>query len=231
MENSIHHSAVLAGDVRIGSGNMIGPYAVITGPVTIGDDNWIGSGVVIGAPPEVRSLPHPTVIGEGSSVGVSIGSRNVIREYAQVHQGWHESTVIENDAFIMNQVYIAHDCSIASEVTLASGVLLGGHVAVGVGANLGLGASVHQRVRIGAVSMVGMGSVVTRDVLPFAKVYGNPARIHGANAVGMLRRGLPASVIDAVAAEYERSGDVRNVASLAAILEVAPYFSGWLPEV
>ncbi len=230
LENSIHPSAILAGDVRIGTGNSIGPYAVITGPVTIGDDNWIGTGVVIGAPPEVRSFPHPAIFGEGSGAGVRIGSRNVIREYVQIHQGWQESTVIESDAFIMNQAYIAHDCSIASEVTLASSVLLGGHVAVGVGANLGLGTAVHQRVRIGAVSMVGMGSVVTRDLVPFAKAYGNPARIRGANAFGMQRRGLPAGVISAVVDEYERSADVRDIASLAAIPEVAPYFSGWLPE-
>ncbi len=57
--NSIHPSAVIEGDVRFGTGNVIGPNVVVYRPVTIGDDNWIGAGVVIGAPPEVRSFAHP----------------------------------------------------------------------------------------------------------------------------------------------------------------------------
>jgi UDP-N-acetylglucosamine acyltransferase len=44
--------------------------------------------------------------------------------------------------------------------------------------------------------MVGMGSVVTRDVPPFSKAFGNPARVRGANVVGMERSGFDASEID-----------------------------------
>lgn len=229
MSNSIHPSAILVGDVTIGSGNTIGPFVVITGPVTIGDDNWIGTGAVIGAPPEVRSFRHPRVFGDTASegVGVTIGDRNVLREYVQVHQGWQLATTIGSDAFIMNQSYIAHDCAIGSHVTLASSVLLAGHVAVAEGANLGLGTSVHQRVRIGALSMIGMGSVVVRDVPPFAKAYGNPARVAGANAVGMRRGEISEGVIDAAVSEYSRSTGNHDVASLAALPEVAAFFAGW----
>lgn len=232
VSNSIHPSAIIAGDVRIGSGNTIGPFVVITGPATIGDNNWIGAGVVIGAPPEVRSFTHPEVFGEskGEGAGVAIGDRNVIREYVQVHQGWHKTTTIENDAFIMNQTYVAHDCVIGSHVTLASSVLLAGHVAVAEGANLGLGTSVHQRVRIGALSMIGMGSVVVRDVPPFAKAYGNPARVAGANAVGMQRRGISEHVIAAAVGEYSGSSGGHNLASLSAYPEIAALFDGWVGE-
>ena len=52
--------------------------------------------------------------------------------------------------------------------------------------------------------MVGMGSVVTRDVPPFAKAYGNPCRVHGVNAVGMSRGGLPQEAVDFVSAAYGR---------------------------
>ena len=63
---------------------------------------------------------------------------------------------------------------------------------------------VHQRRVIGPGAMVGMGSVVTRDVPPFAKAYGNPCRVHGVNAVGMSRGGLPQEAVDFVSAAYGR---------------------------
>lgn len=201
--NEIHPTVIVGDDVKLGSGNTIGPNVVIYGPATLGDDNWIGAGVVIGAPPEVRSFEHPRGRAAGVSPGVRIGDRNVIREYAQVHQGWKQQTAIGDDAFIMNQVYVAHDCELEDGVTIASSVLLAGHVHIGAHANLGLGTAVHQGRYIGRAAMVGMSSVVTRDIPPFAKAYGSPARVASANAIGMRRLDVPESEIEVLVAIYE----------------------------
>lgn len=202
--NAIHPTAQLSGDVRLGSGNTIGAFAVITGPVEIGDDNWFGSGVVIGAPPEVRGFAHPTDLdGSVDAAGVRIGDRNVVRENAQIHQGSQHPTRISDDAFIMNQAYVAHDCRLDDGVTLASSVLLAGHVHIGSNANLGLGTTVHQFRSIGRGAMIGMSSVVTRDVPPFAKAFGNPATVRGANVIGMERSGVAAELIGLLRAIYD----------------------------
>ena len=71
--NEIHPTAVIEGDVRFGTGNIMGPNVVVYGPATIGDDNWIGAGVVIGAPPEVRAFEHPRGGTASVSAGVQIG--------------------------------------------------------------------------------------------------------------------------------------------------------------
>jgi UDP-N-acetylglucosamine acyltransferase len=205
--NSIHPTALIGADVQLGINNYVGPHVVIDGPAVIGDDNWIGAGVVIGAPPEVRLFPHLPRRGEMTGNGTVIGNRNVIREYAQVHQGWQGKTVLGHGLFIMNQCYVAHDCTVEDDVTLASSVLLAGHVRVGHGANLGLGASVHQRRYVANGAMVGMGSVVTRDIPPFAKAYGNPVRVRGANTVGMGRAGIRNETIALTVATYRGAFD------------------------
>ena len=50
--------------------------------------------------------------------------------------------------------------------------------------------------------MVGMGSVVTRDVPPWAKAFGNPARVRDANTVGMEHAGIEEELIAEAAALY-----------------------------
>lgn len=206
--NDIHPTAQIGPDVTLGHGNSIGAFVVISGRVVIGDDNWIGAGVILGAPPEVRSFEHPRGVAASFGAGLSVGSRNVFREYAQIHAGWKATTTIGSDTFIMNQVYVGHDGALADGATLASSVLLGGHVTIGAGANLGLGAQVHQFRTVGPGAMVGMGATVTRDVPAFAMSFGSPARTRGANRVGLERRGVPQPTIDAVDAAYRDGNPV-----------------------
>ncbi|MEZ3160048.1 UDP-N-acetylglucosamine acyltransferase [Microbacterium sp. BWT-B31] len=208
--NDIHPTAVIGEGVRLGRGNTIGPFVVLTGDVVIGDDNWIGTGVVIGAPPEVRTFDHPRAAGDDPGAGVVLGSGNVIREYAQIHAGLKSPTSIGDAGFIMNQVYIAHDGRVGNGVTMASSVLLAGHATVGDGANLGLGTKVHQFRSVGAGAMVGMGALVTRDIPAFALAYGAPARVVGANRVGLQRQHVDASLVERIHRAY-LSGEVPDL--------------------
>jgi UDP-N-acetylglucosamine acyltransferase len=225
--NTIHPTAVISDSVSLGEGNTIGPFVVIDGPVTIGSGNWIGAGAIIGAPPEVRSFRHPRIPGDSVGGGVIIGNDNVIREHAQIHQGWKSTTRVGDRAFLMNQVYVAHDCHIGDDVTLASSVLLAGHVHLGDRVNLGLGTSVHQFRYVGTGSMVGMGSVVTRSIPPYAKAYGNPARLRGVNTVGMERSGIPADAVAAVVERYGDGGTELRVDGLQYFESLADAFSEW----
>jgi UDP-N-acetylglucosamine acyltransferase len=160
---------------------------------------------MIGSPAEVRGIDHGGCDG-GVGTGIRIGSRTVIREHVTIHQGHYARTRIGDDCYIMNRVYIGHDGEIADRVTMASAVTLGGHVHVGAGANLGMGAIVHQRRVVGPSTMIGMGAVVTRDVPPFAKSYGNPGRVRGANRVGMQRQDIDEATIDLLDAAYATHG-------------------------
>ena len=68
--------------------------------------------------------------------------------------------------------------------------------------NLGINTVIHQRRVIGTRAMVGMGSIVPKDVPPYATVFGNPATLHGTNRVGMSRSGIAEDDIAAIEAVY-----------------------------
>jgi UDP-N-acetylglucosamine acyltransferase len=226
MANRIHPTAVVGPGVELGAGNVVGPFAVLLGPCRIGDGNWIGAHVVLGAPPEIRGFDHGAAWdGDLVGAGVEIGDGNTLREYTTVHSGSAHPTRMGSDCFVMNKVYVGHDGTVGDGVTMASSVTLGGHVTVGDRANLGLGAIVHQRRVIGPGVMLGMGAVVTRDVPPYAKAFGNPVRVRGVNAVGMNRQGMADEDVAALAHLYSAS-DVLP-ADWAGPAALAPAVTWW----
>ncbi|MEV0947178.1 DapH/DapD/GlmU-related protein [Rhodococcus sp. NPDC049939] len=199
----IHPTVVIGDEVTIGNRVSIGPYAVLTGPLDIGDDCWIGANVTLGAPPEWIGKVHPRTWTEASPhKGVVIGAGTVIREMSTVHQGGERTTRIGRGGFIMNRSSIAHDVQIGEDCVIAPSTTFGGHVTMGDGVNLGINTVIHQRRVIGDRAMVGMGSVVAKDIPPFAKAFGNPVALRGTNRVGMARIGIAEEDIDAVESLY-----------------------------
>jgi UDP-N-acetylglucosamine acyltransferase len=189
--NKIHPTAIIDSDVLIGTGNVIGPYAVILGNVCIGNDNWIGPHVTIGTPAQMRNGPHPATWGGDPPVGsIHIGHNNIIREFTTVHSGTVIETTIGNNCYFMTQSHVPHDAQIQDDVTLSNSVQIGGHTIIQQGANIGLGAVIHQRLIVGMRAMIGMGSVVTKSIPPFAMAYGSPANVRGGNTLGMHRVGF-----------------------------------------
>lgn len=77
--------------------------------------------------------------------------------------------------------YVEHDCVIGDFVTFAPAVRCNGNVVIEDHAYIGTGAIIKQGkpghpLVIGKGSVVGMGAVVTKNVMPGATVIGNPAR-------------------------------------------------------
>jgi UDP-N-acetylglucosamine acyltransferase len=78
-------------------------------------------------------------------------------------------------------------------VILANDALLSGHIQVGERAFVSGCVVVQQFCRIGRLAMLGGGSKVPKDCLPFVITDGNPARARGINVVGLRRAGFKAA--------------------------------------
>ncbi|MFC8092540.1 hypothetical protein [Streptomyces sp. NPDC057301] len=200
--NTVHRSAVLEGHVEIGSNNVIGPGVTIQGPVIMGDGNYIGPGASVGSVSRERlegshRLADPLPAEESA---VIIGSNTMLFDQAVIFKPMFKETRIEDNVEIGAHVIVGHDCTIGESAILSPHVALGAYVTVGSRANLGIASAVHNRITIGGLAMCGMASAIVGHVPPGALVYGNPARIHGVNSVGLARAGFPEPEIETLLA-------------------------------
>lgn len=186
--NRVDDRAVIIGDVRMGVRNIVEVGAVLIGPLEIGDDNFFGPHCVVGAPAQddANSFRLRQQGIRGTDGGLTIGSRNTVREFVTIHRGLTGTTTIADDAYLMAYAHIPHDCFVGDGVKLANNVQIGGYTWLGRGVYVGLSAAIHQFTVIGAYSMIGMGSVVTRQSIPPGSLgHGVPARLSRPNSMAM----------------------------------------------
>ncbi|WP_321372073.1 acyl-ACP--UDP-N-acetylglucosamine O-acyltransferase [uncultured Desulfuromusa sp.] len=178
--------AVIGEQVKIGAGTTVGPHTVIEGHTEIGCDNHIFQFASIGAIPQDLKF-------SGEVSYLKIGDRNRIREFVTIHLGTEDGggiTTIGNDNLLMAYAHVAHDCIVKDHVILANAATLAGHVEVDDYAILGGLSAVHQFARIGCHVMASGGSMIGQDVVPYAIVQGDRARVVGLNLTGLKRRGF-----------------------------------------
>ena len=150
----------------------------------IADSAIIDSKVVIGNGTKIWNFSH---ISSGASIG--------------------ENCIIGDSVFVGKNVVIGNGCKIQNGAFLPTGVMLEDDVFVGPhtvftnvknprafverknefrttlvkkGASIGANCTILCGVTIGNYAMIGAGSVVTKDIIAYRLVIGNPAKVVGA---------------------------------------------------
>ena len=190
-EVSIGPYSIVGPDVEIGPGTRVESHVVLKGPCVIGRDNHIFQFASIGDDPQDKKYA-------GEPTRLVIGDRNTIREYCTINRGTVQDagvTRVGNDNWIMAYVHIAHDCVIGDQTIFANNSTLAGHVRIGDWAILGGFTAVHQYCHIGAHTLTGIFTSVTKDIPAYVLASGRPAVPRGINAEGLKRRGFSSNQI------------------------------------
>ena len=200
---TIHPSAIVDPSARIAADVVIGPWCTVGPGVSLAAGVHLVSHVVVQQDTSVgeRTVIHPfAVIGgdpqhngyKGELVRLEIGADNAIREHCTFNRGTPQGsgvTRVGSNGLFMTGAHVGHDAVVGDHVVMANQATLGGHAKIGDRVFLGGLCAVHQNGRVGQGAIVGGLAAVTRDVIPYGSAWGNHARLHGLNLIGLKRKG------------------------------------------
>ena len=206
----IDSGAVLADSVEVGPWSVVGPGVILGENVRLLSHAVVQQDTTVGA----RTLIHPfCVMGgdlqhggyKGETVRLEIGEDCLIREHSTFNRGTPVGgglTRIGRGCLFMTGAHVGHDAIVGDNVTFANHATLGGHTEVGDRVFLGGLAAIHQFGRVGQGAIIGGLAAVTRDVIPYGSAWGNHARLHGLNLIGLKRKGYDKTAIRRLLAAY-----------------------------
>jgi UDP-2-acetamido-3-amino-2,3-dideoxy-glucuronate N-acetyltransferase len=148
-----HPTAVIDEGCEIGSGVKIWHFSHIMPGCIIGDNCNIGQNVVV-------------------SPGVKLGNNVKVQNNVSIYEG----VICEDDVFLGPSMVFTNVINPRSAIVRKNEYK---ETVVKKGASIGANATIICGNNIGEYSFIGAGAVVTKEVLPYALVIGNPARQRG----------------------------------------------------
>ena len=143
----------------------------------IDDDAQIGDNVKIW---HFCHIMTGCIIGEGCSLGQNtfVSSNVVLGKNVRVQNNVsiYEGVICEDDVFLGPSMVFTNVINPRAFMERKSEFKA---TIIERGASIGANVTIVCGVKIGEYALVGAGAVVTKDVLPYALVVGNPARIIG----------------------------------------------------
>jgi len=158
------------------AGTYVGNPArlLIRAKVTKGKNVIIEPGATIGAQPftfDSKRQLNPASEGVTIKDDVWIGSGTVVM------LGTERNTYIGKNVKIAQLCNIGHDAIINDGASISAGTVIAGFAEIGKKTYISMGCTIRNRIKIGACSMIGMGSNVVSDIPDNVIAYGNPCKV------------------------------------------------------
>lgn len=108
---------------------------------------------------------------------IEMGDNNIIMANSTVGYGGK----MGSGNVIRQNVYLGHEFVMHNHSIISCGCNLGGRATIEDMVFIGIGVSAKGYITYGKESLIGVGSVVVKDIEPYSINYGNPAKPHGYN--------------------------------------------------
>lgn len=174
---TIFPGAYIGGEVTLGNGVFIGSGVKLVGEVHIGNNVVIRENAVIGADglstdrdENGRALTMPQFGGVVIEDDVQIGALTVIA------RGAIDNTTIKRGSKIDNSSFISHNVVVGEDTFVVGESIMFGSSSTGDQVFISGNSTIRDGRHIGDRALIGMGSVVVKNVEDGAVVRGNPAR-------------------------------------------------------
>ena len=164
-------------NVKVGKNTIILSNVVITGEVIIGSNCVIKSNTTIGSEGFGFAYNNNKHIHFPHTGGIKIGKRVWIGSNVSIEKGSLDNTIISDGVLIDDLVQIGHNVKIGKGCQITAGSILSGRCKIRRDCWIAPNVSVDNNITIGYKSIVGMGSVVRKDVKSKSVIAGNPAKL------------------------------------------------------
>lgn len=179
-ENATIGPYCVIGKTKIGEGTVISPFVRIYDNVIIGRNCFIKEGAVIGGAgfgfekdEDGNWFRFPQV------GGVKVGDYVEIGGNTCIDRGALSDTVLDDYVKVDNLCHIAHNAHIGKNSVVVACAEVSGSCTIGENTWVGPNACIRDQRHVGCNSMIGMGSVVVKNVGDNEVCAGNPAKEFG----------------------------------------------------
>ena len=165
------------GKATIGEGTVVSPFVRVYDNVIIGKNCFVKEGAIIGGAgfgferdEEGNRFRFPQIGGVRIGDYVDIGGNSCI------DRGALSDTVLEDYAKVDNLCHIAHNAHIGKNAVVVACAEVSGSCTIGENTWVGPNACIRDQRSVGNNTMIGMGSVVVKNVGNDETWAGNPAK-------------------------------------------------------
>lgn len=173
------HASALVENSKIDPSASIGPNCFVHDAV-IGKNVIVHANTVIGTDGFGYERNEDGVLEKFPHLGnVVIGDDVEIGSNTCIDRASLGSTRIESGVKIDNLVHIAHNVVIGENSVVIAHAMVGGSVKIGKGAWVAPSVAIRNGLSIGDHGLLGMGSIIIKDIPDYGLAYGNPAELKG----------------------------------------------------
>ncbi|TQI71950.1 sugar O-acyltransferase (sialic acid O-acetyltransferase NeuD family) [Gramella sp. Hel_I_59] len=154
----------------------------ISGYIICVGDNWMRSKIVTQLQELIPKIEFYNAIHPSVEIGsnVKLGNGIVVMPGCIINT----EAAVGNHTIINTNSSLEHNCIMEDFSSISAGVTTGGFVILKKFAAIALGVTIFDRITIGKHSVIGSGSLVTKDIPGSVLAYGSPARVVRKREIG-----------------------------------------------